>query len=64
MAVYKYHIFFEGDDIDNYQERYVVAHDEEEADEKMEHYRKTKLKQGCCDFRFVYIGVEIDRVIC
>ena len=64
MTVFKYNIFFEGDDIDNVQVRYVVAHDEEEADKKIERYRKIKVKQGVCNFRYVCKGVEIDSVIC
>ena len=63
MTVFKYRIFFEGDE-DFLQERYVVAHDEEEADKKMERYRKMKVKQGVCNFRYVCKGVEIDSVIC
>lgn len=63
MTIYKYHIFFKGCDIDDFQERYVAAHDEYEADKKMERYRKIKIKQGVCDFIYANMGVEIDGVI-
>ena len=63
MTIYKYHIFFEGDDIDNKQVRFVAAHDEYEADKKMERYRKMKVKQGSCDFYYINMGVEIEIVI-
>lgn len=63
MTIYKYHILFNGDDLDDYQVRFVAAHDDEEADNKMERYRKNKIKQGFCDFRYWNMGVEIDSVI-
>lgn len=63
MTIYKYHIFFKGDDIDNVQVRFVAAHDEDEADTKMERYRKNRVKQGVCDFYYINMGVEIDTVI-
>lgn len=61
MTVYKYNIFFDGDD--DKQERFVVARDEFEADDKMERYRKNLAKRGFANFRFFGPWVEIETVI-
>jgi hypothetical protein len=61
MTVYKYNIFFAGDD--DKQVRFVVARDEFEADDKMERYRKNLVKRGFADFQFFGPLVEIDNVV-
>lgn len=64
MMVFKYYIVFEGDDIlTDRQVRYVLAHEEEEADRKMERYRKQLVKQGFMDFRYINKGIELYTVI-
>ena len=64
LAVYKYLIVFDGDDIlTDYQFRFVAAYDDFEADAKMERYRKNLVKKGFSDFRYVLKGVEIDNII-
>jgi hypothetical protein len=61
MTVYKYNIFFDGDE--DKQERFVVARDEFEADDKIERYRKNLVKRGFSNFQFFGPWVEIDNVI-
>lgn len=63
MMVFEYHIFYEGKDLLDHQTRFVVAHDEEEADKKMERYRKRLVKQGFMDFRYINKGIELYTVI-
>lgn len=65
--VYKFRIWFKtpnGHDLDHVQERYVLAENEEEAELKMDDYRKQMVKDGFCDFMFSCVAVEIQEVIC
>ena len=66
-SVHKFNIWYlnaDGTyDYDFRQERYVVATSEEEAEKKLDAHRKQAIKNGFADFRFVYMGVELDTVI-
>lgn len=62
MTVYKFNIFYDGDE--EKQTRFVCASDEEEAYNKIEKYRKNKIKQCFADFKYFLLCVEIENVIC
>ena len=61
--VFKYKIWFEGDDFDQYQFRFVSANTEEEAEEKLNKYRKELIKNGFADFKYCDPVVEIEGLI-
>ncbi len=63
MKIYKFNILFEGDDIEDIQQRFVCAFDEEEAYRKIEKYRNNLKKQGFANFNYFYKGIEIDHII-
>ena len=69
MKVFKfriYHLDANGciADIDENQERYVLATTENEAEKKLDTYRKALIKQGYADFMLCGIPlVELDNVI-
>ena len=64
MKVFKFNVWFEGDDlIEDLQERFVVASDEEEAEHKMEAHADNLKKRGFAQMVYVCKGVEIDEVI-
>lgn len=66
--VFKFHIWFKNPngthDLDNMQVRFVLAEDEEDAELKLDAYRKKMVKNGFCDFMFACVAVEIEEVIC
>lgn len=63
-TVFKYTIRYEDSDIYGKQYRYVVANSEEEANEKIEAYRKHLVSVGFADFEIECNPiVEIDNVI-
>lgn len=66
-TVFKFHIWFKNSDgtIDHdfLQTRFVVATTEEEAESKMEAYRKQMINDGFADFVYTYMSVELDHVI-
>lgn len=66
--VYRFNIWFKTangkHDLDNVQVRFVVAEDEEQAELKLDDYRKKMVKDGFCDFMFACVAVEIQEVIC
>ena len=61
--VFKYKIWFEGDDCDQYQFRFVSANTEEQAEEKLNKYRKELIKNGFADFRYGDPVVEVEGLI-
>lgn len=63
MTVFTFKIQFNGDDIQDIQERYVLASTEEQAYDKIEEYRKGLVESGCADFTYWMYRVELDGVI-
>lgn len=63
MTVFRYNIWFDDCDADDFQQRFVVAETEKEAEAKMEKYRLDCISNGISDFRYVGGWVEIQSVI-
>lgn len=68
-TVYVFNIWYKNADgtldLDFMQTRYVLANDEDEAEEKLNAHREQMVKDGFADFRYVYNGKEtISNVIC
>ena len=61
MTVFKYNIWFDGDE--DKQERYVVAETEEEAERKLLAYRDQLIKDGFDSFTYAGAWVELSNVI-
>ena len=63
LFVFKYNIWYDGDALEHRQERYVVAYDEAESEEKLLKYRQWLVDNHYATFHYAYIGVEIQGVI-
>lgn len=61
-TVFRYNIWFDGCDIDDFQTRYVMADTEEEAEAKLENYRSKLVADGFASFTYAGGWVEIDNV--
>lgn len=70
MILYEFTIAFVDkkgrlEDICNFQKRYVLANNEQEAEIKLDNYRKEMVKEGMSDF--IQIGcpiVDAENIIC
>lgn len=64
MTIFTFKIHYSDSIFDDVQERYVLAETEEEAQEKLDEYRKRMIADGFADFVVLgYPTVELENVI-
>lgn len=67
QKLFEYNVWSQNNDgtinYDDFQKRYVIAHDEDEADAKMDLYNEELKANGFLAFHYVNVGVHIDYVI-